>query len=371
MNTFLKRFTTLMLSLVMVFALALPAAAATGAEPSDDDIVIPVVPHGEYTSSVAQAADALRDGMKAREGEIVVKVRTARTDAEAFMQEIFAKAVEHTGEPTEGDYLLWQIPQYGMTCEYYAKGGYNYMTITYTVSYYTTAAQEAQVDAAVKTVLDELNVYEADELTKITAIYDYICENVTYDNAGLAANNQKIYSAYAALVDKTAVCQGYANLFYRLALELGVDARLIAGTSKSQPHAWNIVRMGGKYYNVDTTWDAPRAAAGQEYAYFLRCETDFAEHTRDAEYLTDAFQAAYPMAENSHGATTPGDLDGVEGVNTDDVIALLLHVSMPGTFHINGDADFTGDGKIDTDDVIQLLLHVSLPDVFPLYATQA
>ena len=38
------------------------------------------------------------------------------------------------------------------------------------------------------------------------------------------------YTAYAALLDQKAACQGYAVLFYRMALELGVDSRLISGT---------------------------------------------------------------------------------------------------------------------------------------------
>jgi hypothetical protein len=63
---------------------------------------------------------------------------------------------------------------------------------------------------------------------------------------------------------------------------------------------------------------------------------------------------------------TPGDLDGNEVVNTDDVFKLLLHVSMPNMFPVNGNADFTGDGVVTTDDVFRLLLHISLPDMFPL-----
>lgn len=62
----------------------------------------------------------------------------------------------------------------------------------------------------------------------------------------------------------------------------------------------------------------------------------------------------------------PGDIDGNEEVNTDDVVQLLLYVSMPDIFEITAEGDFTGDGYITTDDVIQLLLHVSMPDIFPL-----
>ncbi len=62
----------------------------------------------------------------------------------------------------------------------------------------------------------------------------------------------------------------------------------------------------------------------------------------------------------------PGDIDGNGTVNRDDVIALLLHVSMPAAFPLNIPADYNGDGVITRDDVIQLLLHVSMPDAFPL-----
>ena len=61
-----------------------------------------------------------------------------------------------------------------------------------------------------------------------------------------------------------------------------------------------------------------------------------------------------------------GDLDGNETVNRDDVVKLLLHVTMPGRFPIEADADFTGDGKINRDDVVKLLLHVTMPNRFPL-----
>lgn len=75
----------------------------------------------------------------------------------------------------------------------------------------------------------------------------------------------------------------------------------------------------------------------------------------DAVY-TAKFAARYPK----------GDIDGDFKVTSDDVIQLLLHVSMPDMFPIVAEADFTGDGKITSDDVIQLLLHVSMPDMFPL-----
>jgi len=53
-------------------------------------------------------------------------------------------------------------------------------------------------------------------------------------------------------------------------------------------------------------------------------------------------------------------------VNRDDVVQLLLHVSMPEAFPLQVPADFTGDEIVNRDDVVQLLLHVSMPEAFPL-----
>jgi len=61
-----------------------------------------------------------------------------------------------------------------------------------------------------------------------------------------------------------------------------------------------------------------------------------------------------------------GDIDGNEQVTRDDVIRLLLHVTMPNRFPLDAEADFNGDTQVTRDDVIRLLLHVTMPNRFPL-----
>ena len=104
--------------------------------------------------------------------------------------------------------------------------------------------------------------------------------------------------------DGTAVCQGYSLLFYRLALELGVDARFIGGyTDDGEPHAWNIVKLGDEYYNLDSTWDAGYDES--EYKYYLRGSDFFdEEHLRDPEYVTDQFYNEYPVPEYDFDPST-------------------------------------------------------------------
>lgn len=323
----------------------------------------------DYLTSMQDVVAAVRQGLEERQEIISVSFLTG-VYSEHMLNDVLSAALAHTGEPTQGDYLRWQMGTCGMDLNGYIYGEDYYLTLTCTPEYYTTAQQEAQMDAAVQTLLDQLDVYTATDYEKVSAIYDYICANVVYDYAGLAAQESKlIYTAYAALINGTSVCQGYANLFYRLALELGVDARLISGKGNGGNHGWNIVKLNGKYYNLDATWDATCAQAGLDYTYFLLCEENFGDHVQDAEYLTETFQNAYPMAAMDYSEIPDpvrGDIDSDSAVNRNDVICLLLHVTMPGRFPIDAEADFNGDGLVTRDDVIRLLLHVTMPNRFPL-----
>ena len=250
--------------------------------------------NGSYVSSAQEVAHAIRTGMKNRQATISLKVNTVDESAlEPLIIEGFQLAVAHTGVPTEGDYLRWQYGGWKYSGGgFYADDGSINWDIPLNVTYYTTAAQEAELDSRIDAVLDELNVDNATEYHKILAIYDYICENVTYDYENLEDKSYHLkHSAYAALIHNTAVCQGYALLFYRLALELGVDARLISGDGGG-PHGWNIAEIGTLYYNLDSTWDAGMTS----YNYFLRSTSNFGNHTRDAEYETAEFHTQYPMA---------------------------------------------------------------------------
>ena len=122
---------------------------------------------------------------------------------------------------------------------------------------------------------------------------------ISYDYTNLNNDAYKLkYTAYAALINKTAVCQGYANLFYRLMLELGVDCRIITGIGNGGPHGWNIVCLEGKYYNLDASSDTGFSAS--EYYAFLKCDSDMVKYTRNPEFQTEEFQSAYPMAKKSY-----------------------------------------------------------------------
>ena len=203
----------------------------------------------------------------------------------------------HTKNPIEGDYLKFQYRQYKVTRYLVASGSRYCYLIFMDVVYMTDSAQEAAVSTAVSDLLGSLGINSMDSYSKIKTIYNWICQNVSYDYAHVGNTEYlKQFSAYGALVEGTAVCQGYAVLLYRLLLESGVDVRVIPGTGNGALHAWNIAELNGVYYNLDSTWDAGKAL----YEYFLCSESDFLGHVRLDDYRTDAFMALYPMSPKTY-----------------------------------------------------------------------
>ena len=251
-----------------------------------------------YFYGPEEAGNLIRDDLVNRDETIIVDIFVpytgdAQGDFENACYETLAWAMVHTGRSFEGDYLQWQYAGWGAAVDYYdvTDDGYLVMTVVFTITYYTTAEQERQMDQAVEALIAELGVYNSDNYTKLKAIYDYICANVTYDYENLNDDDYKLkHTAYAALIDGTAVCQGYALLLYRLALEMNVDCRLIAGDGGG-PHGWNIAEIDGQYYNLDSTWDAGKTV----YDYFLVCPDNFTDHVRYEEYDTPEFHEYYPM----------------------------------------------------------------------------
>ena len=120
------------------------------------------------------------------------------------------------------------------------------------------------------------------ELEKEKRIYDYIIKHVTYDYATLEktafedvmrlGKGFEIYSIVGALLHKHAVCQGIAGMFKLLCDRFGIPAIVLTGQTEGGRHAWNMVRIGGRFYQVDCTWclhgDWQKRATVQRYRYF-------------------------------------------------------------------------------------------------------
>ena len=265
-----------------------------------------------YYTDVADVINLLRSSMVSRTRGITLPLRVSKEDIhneaemEALILGIFALATAHTGVPTEGDYILWCIKDLQYGARYTESADYYYLNIGFSLSYYISQSMEASVTRKVDQIMARFNFTKnTDDYSKVLAIYDYICSNIKYsteDNEGMSDEFYK-FTAYGALIENSAVCQGYAAALYRLLLEAGVDCRVIAGYDAESGigHAWNIVQLDGVYYNLDSTWDAGYF----NYLYFLKGSSDFTDHIRDEAYDLDEFHTLYPMSPTDYVPADP------------------------------------------------------------------
>lgn len=87
-------------------------------------------------------------------------------------------------------------------------------------------------------------------------IHDFICENVTYDKLKKAYSHEII----GPLGHGVGVCEGIAKSVKVLCDALGIWCMIaLCGNNPEKGikyrHTWNIVKMDGKYYHLDVTFD--------------------------------------------------------------------------------------------------------------------
>lgn len=160
--------------------------------------------------------------------------------------------------------------------------------IRLTLNYRETPAQTAEVDRQVREVLDRLVTPEMNDHQRVKAIHDWIVLRLAYD-VGLSR-----YTAYEALRTGKAVCQGYALLAYKMLVAAGIPARIVEGAVPDSDHAWNLVRVDGRWYHLDVTWDdpVPDRNGAVSYAYYLKTDEEIRrDHT---------WTRAYPRADTPY-----------------------------------------------------------------------
>ena len=240
----------------------------------------------------------LRHALKNRSWRVTLTFPTEREvdDMPALVAALMDCAVAETDDPCEGDYLLYQYGGYELR--------YSRTDGVYTVSilpdYYTTAEEEAAVTEALA-ALPPLYPPDADEAARVRAVCTFICETADFDAVHRDHPNWHIKStAYGALIRRSAACQGYAVLAYRMLREAGIGARVITGTAYNETtgaeerHAWDLVQIGGYWYHLDLTWMDQQETED----WYLKTDADFPYHRRDPQFADEAFYAAYPMADD-------------------------------------------------------------------------
>lgn len=240
---------------------------------------------------------ALWDGMMERESEIVVNFVGDSTEVKEYSVNALNQVFEIDREETSSDfdYLRYHYAGTSVTMTGFGRS----FQVAYRIDYLETKEQLQQVEKEVARVLEQLQISKKSDFKKVKRIHDFIIKNAQYDTTA------KRNSAYSNLIEKKSACQGYATLVYKMMTDAGIPCRIIAGKSSGEAHAWNIVKVDGKWYNLDCTWDDPVGKIDPDavhYEFFLKSDSDFTDHQRDEEYDSREFRSQYPISLISYGA---------------------------------------------------------------------
>ena len=132
---------------------------------------------------------------------------------------------------------------------------------------------EAAYERAMAQMLHETCYRGMEPWKKALSIHDYIVTHCVYDETAIRN------TGYQALVHGESACFGYAQLYMDAMNRVGVPCQIVVcnDTGDGVGHAWNVVRLGGKWFHVDVTWDdgSPDIYGRVSHDHFLKTDEQF------------------------------------------------------------------------------------------------
>ncbi|MCW1242004.1 S-layer homology domain-containing protein [Bacillus pretiosus] len=206
---------------------------------------------------LAAFKDEVQKRINVYETNITLPYKTKNGNQEEVMKTLFNAYKEVASKNEYTNYNRSNV-SYGISG---SPGNY---TFTLKITYRETKEQTEYVMKQAKAIVSSITQVGMDDHEKVKAIHDYVVKHISYDTS------YKAYTAYEALVNRSAVCQGYTLLTYQLLKEAGIENHFVVGTGDGQPHAWNLVKIENKWYHLDTTFDdpVPDEQGRVTYSYF-------------------------------------------------------------------------------------------------------
>lgn len=161
-------------------------------------------------------------------------------------------------------------------------------------------------------------------------MHDWLIQNADYDTSYTE------YEPEGVLLRGKGVCQSYSLAYLLLLNQLDIECQYVV--SASMNHSWNLVKLGGKWYHVDVTWDDPQGGM-ENHAYF--CLSD-AYMKRDHEWIYSNYPAADDDSLNynlNDPSIAPVDTEdaikaAVDAAVTENASSITLYNSSTGSFDL-------------------------------------
>lgn len=164
--------------------------------------------------------------------------------------------------------------------------------------------RKAQLDEVCNEIIASLSDPEDEWQTELE-IHDYIIGKCRYK----IVEGEHVYSsAYGALVNGEAGCEGYSKAMQLLLDKVGIENYVICGNAENKdnratPHMWNIVNINGDFYHLDCTWDDPDTGEKDKtYENHLYFNVDDKTISKTHSDFSDYFECT-ATAENYYNKT--------------------------------------------------------------------
>lgn len=111
-----------------------------------------------------------------------------------------------------------------------------------------------------KKLLKKIVLSSDSDVEKVKKVHNWITSNCTYDTAAFHAGSTidpDSSTAYGVINNHKAICSGYAETFSLFMKLCDIPTVYITGKAGGVSHSWNLVKLSGNWYHVDTTWDDP------------------------------------------------------------------------------------------------------------------
>ena len=123
------------------------------------------------------------------------------------------------------------------------------------------------VDKKAKQIIAKLITSDMKDYEKQLVLHDYIVNNSRYNTNYYEINSipDDEHTAYGVLIKGTGICSSYAKAMHKLFDMIGIESYFVSGIAGGEHHAWNIVKIQGEYYHLDSTWNDPIMSDGSDF----------------------------------------------------------------------------------------------------------
>lgn len=175
----------------------------------------------------------------------------------------------------------------------------------------TSEAEVRKREAYIQNIRDKIvaSLQGYSKYEQVKHLHNWIVDSFEYDTT---YQGQDIHNVYGAFNNRKVVCEGYARTFKYVLDGLGIENVLVSGTATNssgttESHAWNYVKLDGKWYAIDVTWDDPIIKGGGKltnklrYQYFLKGSDEFLKnHIEDGKLSEDSIAFTFPTLEKKN-----------------------------------------------------------------------